>query len=269
VVVLLNTADAVALMELDSHVGHHGAQGCRLGCSMKGQHKPSSGHYYAIHLRPNGYTIAGCDHPDVDIRNLTEPSCAIYETELQKIIHATDQTDYEKKRKETGISKPSILSGLVKSLTLPVPLCFSIDLMHLLCLNIGELLLPFWHGQLKCDPTDKKDSWDWATLVDDTWIEHGRLVAEATKYFPSFFHCPPCNPVEKISSPSIGCISSVLGLVSFALFSPRNIGGISATCSRRMDTHATFYQFCPSPRSSLFSHPICRGIRTLVLSTAP
>ena len=200
VVVLLNTADAVALTELDGRVGHHGAQGCRLGCSMKGRHKPSSGHYYAVHLRPNGYTIAGCDHPDVDIRNLTEPSCEIYETELRKIIQATDQNDYEKKRKETGISKPSILSGLVKSLTLPVPLCFSIDLMHLLCLNIGELLLPLWRGQLKCDPTDNKDSWDWATLIDNTWIEHGKLVAEATKHFPSFFHRPPRNPVEKISS---------------------------------------------------------------------
>ena len=97
VVVLLNTADAVALTELDGRVGHHGAQGCRLGCSMKGRHKPSSGHYYAVHLRPNGYTIAGCDHPDVDIRNLTEPSCEIYETELRKIIQATDQNDYEKK----------------------------------------------------------------------------------------------------------------------------------------------------------------------------
>jgi len=191
---------AIQREELDGRVGHHGAQGCRLWCSMKGRHKPSSGHYYAIHLRPNGYMIAGCDHPDVDIRNLTEPSCAIYETELRKIIHATDQTDYEKKRKETRISKPSILSGLVKSLTLPVPLCFSIDLMHLLCLNIGELLLPLWRGQLKCDPTDKKDSWDWATLVDNTWIEHGKLVAEVTKHFPSFFHRPPRNPVEKISS---------------------------------------------------------------------
>jgi len=200
VIVLLNTADAVALTELDGRVGHHGAQGCRLGCDMKGRHKPSSGHYYAAHLRPNSYTIPGCDHPDIDFRNLTKPSPEIYETQLSKIIHATDQNDYEKKRKETGISKPSILSGLVNSLTLPVPLCFSVDLMHLLCLNIGELLIPLWRGQLKCDPSDRKDSWEWAKLVDNVWIEHGKLVANATKYFPSFFHRPPRNPVEKISS---------------------------------------------------------------------
>ena len=200
VVVLLNTADAVALTELDGRVGHHGAQGCRLGCNMKGRHKPSSGHYYAAHLRPNGYSSAGCDHPDIDFRNLSEPSPEIYETELSKIIHATDQNDYEKKRKETGISKPSILPGLHKSFILPIPLCFSVDLMHLLCLNIGELLIPLWRGQLKCDPSDSKDTWEWAKLVDETWIEHGKLVAEATQYFPSFFHRPPRNPVEKISS---------------------------------------------------------------------
>jgi hypothetical protein len=65
--------------------------------------------------------------------------------------------------------------------------------MHLLCLNIGELLIPLWRGQLKCNPSDSKDNWDWAKLVDDTWIEHGKLVAEATRYFPR-------NPAEKISS---------------------------------------------------------------------
>ena len=200
VVVILNTADAVALTDLDGRVGHHGAQGCRLGCDMKGRHKPSSGHYYAAHLCPNGYAGSGCDHPDINIRNLSKPSARIYEVQLAKIVLATDQADYEKKRKETGISKPSILSGLVRKFTLPVPLCFSVDLMHLLCINIGELLIPLWRGQLKCDSNDDKDTWDWVKLIGNTWIEHGKLVAEATQYFPSSFHRPPRNPVEKISS---------------------------------------------------------------------
>lgn len=200
VIVILNTADAVALTELDGRVGHHGAQGCRLGCDMKGRHKPSSGHYYAAHLRPNGYAGSGCDHPDIDIRNLSKPSPEIYETQLAKVILATDQADYEKKRKETGISKPSILSGLVRKYMLSIPLCFSVDLMHLLCINIGELLIPLWRGQLKCDPNDNKESWDWVKLIGETWVEHGQLVANATQYFPSSFHRPPRNPVEKISS---------------------------------------------------------------------
>ena len=53
---------------------------------------------------------------------------------------------------------------------------------------------------MRCDPTDNKDTWDWAVLTGDTWIEHGKLVAAATKYFPSSFHRPPRNPVEKINS---------------------------------------------------------------------
>lgn len=57
-----------------------------------------------------------------------------------------------------------------------------------------------WHGTFRCDPTDDKASWDWATLVSNTWIEHGKLVTAATQYFPLSFHHPPWNPAEKISS---------------------------------------------------------------------
>ena len=200
VIVILNTADAVALTELDGHVGHHGAQGCRLGCDMKGRHKPSSRHYYAVHLCPNGYAGSGCDHPNIDIRNLSRPSPEIYKAQLEKVVLATDQANYEKKQKETGISKPSIVSGLVKKYMLPIPLCFSVDLMHLICINTRELIIPLWHGQLKCDLNDNKETWDWVTLVGETWVEHGKLVANTTQYFPLSFHHPPRNPVEKISS---------------------------------------------------------------------
>jgi hypothetical protein len=43
------------------------------------------------------YTVSGCDHPDIDFRNLSDPSFEIYETELSKIIHVIDQNNYEKK----------------------------------------------------------------------------------------------------------------------------------------------------------------------------
>ena len=39
----LATADVLGLTEIDGHVGHHGAMGCRLGCPMKGRHKPNAG----------------------------------------------------------------------------------------------------------------------------------------------------------------------------------------------------------------------------------
>jgi hypothetical protein len=196
----LAIADAIGMTELDGRVGHHGAQGCRLGCPMKGRHKPHSGHYYAVHLRPNDYTVEDCNHPDIDVRNLETLSSVVYQQQLTKVTASMDQTDYERKRKETGISKPSILSGLVDKLMFPLPRCFSLDLMHLLFLNLGELLIPLWHGTINCALTDDQSSWEWATLTGDVWQTHGQLVANATHFFPSFFHRPPRNPAEKISS---------------------------------------------------------------------
>ena len=83
---------------------------------------------------------------------------------------------------------------------LQVPKCFTVDLMHLGFINLGELLIPLWCGAIQCDATDNKATWDWATLVGQTWIKHGKLIAATTKYFPSLFHHPPQNPTEKISS---------------------------------------------------------------------
>ncbi|KAF8172911.1 hypothetical protein BJ912DRAFT_831986, partial [Pholiota molesta] len=200
-VVLLGTADAIGLTEIDGRVGHHGAQGCRKGCKMKGRHKPSSGHYFAAHLRPNDNPVDDCNHPDFDFHHFDfQLSPEDYQINLTQVINSTDQNDYEKNRKLTGISKPSILSGLHPSYILPIPLCFTLDLMHLLSLNLGDLLISLWRGALKCESTDDKATWDWATLVGETWKTHGKLVAKATKFFPSFFHRPPRNPAEKISS---------------------------------------------------------------------
>jgi hypothetical protein len=196
----LATADALGMTELDGRVGHHGAHGCRLGCPMKGRHKPHTGHYFAVHLKPNNYTVRDCNHPDIDIRNLSTLSSVQYQHNLSKVVSSIDQNDYERNRKETGISKPSILSGLVDDLMFPLPHCFALDLMHLLFINLGELLIPLWRGTLKCDSTDDLSSWDWATLTGDIWQTHGQLVAGATPFFPSSFHRPPRNPAEKISS---------------------------------------------------------------------
>ena len=77
---ILGTADAVGLTELDGRVGHHGAQGCRMSCDMKGRHKPRSGHYFAAHLRPNGTNADDCNHGDYDFRAVPQnPSSDTYQ----------------------------------------------------------------------------------------------------------------------------------------------------------------------------------------------
>jgi hypothetical protein len=200
IIFTLATADALGMTEIDGRVGHHGAHGCRLGCPMKGRHKPHTGHYFAVHLKPNNYTVPDCNHPDIDIRNLITLSSSDYQQNLMTVISSVDQNQYEKNRKVTGISKPSILSGLVSNLMFPLPRCFALDLMHLLFINLGELLIPLWRGTLKCDLTDDHSLWEWATLTGDTWQSHGQLVADATPFFPSSFHRPPRNPADKISS---------------------------------------------------------------------
>ena len=166
---------------------------------MKGHHKPHTRHYFAVHLKPNNYTVWDCNHPDIDIRNLGTLSSADYQQKLFKVISLTDQNDYERNCKETRISKPSVLSGLVEDLMFPLPRCFALDLMHLF-LNLGELFIPLWRGTMKCDSTDDLSTWEWATLTGDVWQTHGQLVANATPFFPSSFHHPPHNPMEKISS---------------------------------------------------------------------
>jgi hypothetical protein len=166
---------------------------------MKGQHKPSTGHYFAAHLKPNDYTVPDCNNPDIDIENLIPLSSEDYHIQLARVVSSTDQ-NYKKVWKETGISKPSILSGLVGDLMFPIPQCFSLDLMHLLFINLGELLILLWRGTIRCDQTNEKSTWDWVKLVGDTWVEHGKQVADATQFFPSSFHWPPCNLAENISS---------------------------------------------------------------------
>jgi hypothetical protein len=73
--------------------------------------------------------------------------------------------------------------------------------MHLVSLNLTDLLLGLWRGSLDVDSTsDDKETWHWAVLKGDIWKEHGKRVAAATTYLPSSFDRPPRNPAEKISS---------------------------------------------------------------------
>ena len=77
--------------------------------------------------------------------------------------------------------------------------------MHVSALNIPDLLLSLWRGTMVCDKRDNKESWDWVVLKDDSWVVHGKLVADTTPYIPGSYGRTPHNPAEKISSGYKAC----------------------------------------------------------------
>ncbi|TFK82224.1 hypothetical protein K466DRAFT_578255 [Polyporus arcularius HHB13444] len=166
--VLLVGADSPAMAYLNGLVGHNG------------KHAPGSSTYYPALLRPT----AGDDSAQGDI----DEAAAVY---IEKLEQAA--------RLETGISKPSILSGLSRFQGIPHG-CV-LDNMHLICLNLTDLLLPIYRGTFERDESDDLNTWTFAIFRDkDVWKDHGKLVAQATRYLPGSFDRPPRNPAEKLSS---------------------------------------------------------------------
>ena len=196
----LGTADGPGMAYLNGLVGHHGKYGCRLYCSVTGRHKPGGSHYFPALLKPDNYAVQGCDHEDISFANLPSCSQKNYHSNLHYLMSSPSETQYKKRRLETGISKPTIFLGLQQDKMLGIPGCFGSDIMHLGSLNLPDLLINLWRGTLDCDKKDDVSTWEWATLRGSVWEEHGRQVAATTPYLPGSFDRPPRNPAEKISS---------------------------------------------------------------------
>ena len=194
------TADTVGMAALNGWVGHHGRNGCRILCSMPGRHKPGAGTYYPAMLKPHGSLPSGSSHPDIDINSISIPSLDEYNERLQHVLSSTSTREYERRCRETGICKPSIISALPK--TILVPKCFPVDTMHLFGLNLGQLLVALWHGSIDHTRSDDPTTWPFAVLQDDlVWQAHGASVADAGLYLPVCLESRVLrNPAEKISS---------------------------------------------------------------------
>ena len=168
-------------------------------CDLPGRHKPGTGHYYPALLKPDDRDDRGCNHADININDIHEPDNKRYQSNLRLLLSSTNPSEHANYRRETGISKPSIFQGL--SRILPLPKCFPGDLMHQSVINLCDLLISLWRGQMKAYGSDQKDTWDWAVFMDSgRWKEHGKEVASMFPFFPSLFSHPPQNPAEKLSS---------------------------------------------------------------------
>lgn len=197
----LNTADGPGMAYLNGLVGHRGKYGCRLYCSVPGRHKPGGSQYYPALLKPDNYTMHGCDHEDLSHFQPTTTSSSWYLQNLQHLLKSPNEAQYKKRRLDTGIAKPTIFLGITSDRILGIPGCFGSDIMHLASFNLADLLVSLWRGQLlDNEGTDSIATWPWAVLRGATWEQHGKAVADATPYLPGSFDRPPRNIADKINS---------------------------------------------------------------------
>jgi len=168
---LFVTADAIGIADVSGSAGHHARLGCRLMCELPGRHKPGTGHYYPVLLKPNDCNRRGCSHNDININTIGDPDDKKYQEKLRLLLSSTNSDEHARYRRETGISKTSIFQGLYR--ILPLPRCFPGDLMHQPVINLPDLIISLWRGQMKLYGQDKKDTWDWAIFMDGgRWKEH-------------------------------------------------------------------------------------------------
>ena len=196
----LITADGPGMMHITGFVGYHGKHGCRLYCGFSGRRERQGKHYFPALLKPRGYDVEGSSHPDVDIRFIQEASREEYEKNLTTLVTSPSDAQYRARRLETGISKPSIFSGLDPSSTLSLPKSAGSDIMHLGALNLSDLMISLWRGTIDCTRPDDKLTWDWAVLRGEAWQQHGKAVADCLHYLPSSFDRPPRNIADKLTS---------------------------------------------------------------------
>ena len=116
------------------------------------------------------------------------------------VLSSPNETQYKAQRLTTGISWPSIFSGLEQCTTLGLPKSTGSDFMHLGALNIPNLLISLWHSTIDCTKPDDRSTWVWAVLQGNVWLHHRKAVADTLHYVPSSFNHPPCNIAEKLTS---------------------------------------------------------------------
>ncbi|EIW77607.1 hypothetical protein CONPUDRAFT_61883, partial [Coniophora puteana RWD-64-598 SS2] len=197
---LFPLADAQGLIYYNGMCGYCGKNGCRLYCGILGRRKATGTRYYPAMLRPQGhYHVQGCDHDDIPLASIPQPACADYSVNLEHLVSSASVTEYERRRKETGIVKPPILLGLQSTHTLPIPRCMTIDMMHELG-NLFSLLVSLWRGEL-ASFGDRPELWDFGVLFDlDVFKAHGQDVADCGRHLSAEHERKPRDLYEKRNS---------------------------------------------------------------------
>ena len=222
------TVDTRGLPAISGLVGHSGKHGCRLYCGFHGQHKAGAPMYFPAALKLVNHDPGNYHHPDIDVATISSPNVNEYHTNWRNVLQATTMTTFKELQLETGISRPSICLGLQASLTLPIPSCFPLNLMHLCSINILQLMIDIWRNKIepKVDIASTKP--DFIVLdTSDMWKAHGALIASVKPYLPTLFDHTPHDPALKFNSGYKACEFQlyfwVLGPAVFRLVLPHHL----------------------------------------------
>ncbi|KAF9220546.1 hypothetical protein BS17DRAFT_714109 [Gyrodon lividus] len=194
------TADGPALIYWDSFIGHCSKNGCRIYCGVLDCQKTHQTHYYPALLKPRDCACAGSNHPNYNAFKIPLGSSGDYAANLCWLLSAPNQSQFEARHMETGITKTPLILGLEPSHSLGVPICMTTDIMHLAG-NISDLLISLWHGMITCAPSDDINTWEWAVLRGkDAFPAHGAAVGDSGHHLPGSFNTKPFNLAEKINT---------------------------------------------------------------------
>ena len=197
---LFTTADGPSLVYWDGMVSHSSTNGCRLYCGLPGRRKERAHRYYPALLCPHDRVPEGSNHPDIDVFKLPAGSSSDYSQNLHMIVSVPNQTQWDKMKTETGLTKPPLILGLNSLHSLGVPLCMTTNIMHLAG-NISDLLISLWGGEMDVGPGDDKSTWEWAVFKDENlWASHSEDVAAASSFLPGSYDRKPRNIAEKINT---------------------------------------------------------------------
>lgn len=86
---------------------------------------------------------------------------------LLKLLPVRLMPSFRLERKETGLCKPRIFLGLPQMHSSGLLGCLAINHMHIITINLPDLLIGLWRGTIDCNKKDSKDLWDWLVLVGD------------------------------------------------------------------------------------------------------
>jgi hypothetical protein len=202
--IIFATADSLGSASMSGMVGHSGRFGCHLYCDMPSHHHKGDGHYYPALQCPHNYNLAGCSHPDIhnhDLQKYRSNLSQKYQQNIQHLLAARTQNDYQLRHLIVGLCKQTLFSSLPHC-PLPVLNIFTMDIMHLTVLNDLDLFTKLFLGKLDVYKPDNRSSWDWVIFYQNgaLWDAHGKTVERAVLYLLSCFRRAPRNPAKKLNS---------------------------------------------------------------------